>query len=98
MMEATSDECLGKESKQYAETAVVPAIIENAMKAQEMRMAIQCSVCSNAWPYSIRPTKPTSVEGLMESAFTLCAKKADISQLTTLPKGGSRARICRHVS
>lgn len=45
MMDATSDECLGKEFKQYAETAVVPAIMENAMNAQAIRMAIQCSVC-----------------------------------------------------
>lgn len=48
MIDAASDACLGKQSRQYAETAVVPAIMENAMKAQATKIAIQCSVCWKA--------------------------------------------------
>lgn len=76
IMDATSDECSGKESKQYVETAVVPVIMENAMKAHATRIVIQCSVCWNVWPYKIRPTNPISVAGLSKLISRIARNRA----------------------
>ena len=50
MIAATKLECFGNESRQYADTAVVPAIIENAIIAQEIRTALSWSTFSMACP------------------------------------------------
>jgi hypothetical protein len=50
MIDATSEEWCGKESKQYALTAVVPAIMLKAIIAHATKITIQWRVCWKDWP------------------------------------------------